>query len=309
MIGCPVRDHGFGVEWSRVQAPAPTNGFPQPIVKPTGRPGSSQPGSMFEAQMAQAALLKQIIESIRELITEATFEVSGTGMMLQAMDSSHVSLVALNLRSDGFQLFRADRPFSMGMNLNHMAKMLKCAGKDDTLTMRADEASDLVTFLFESPGNERLAEFELKLMDITSENLGIPDAEYSATVSMPSAEFQRIVKDLGSIGDTVEITVTKDDVRFAASGDIGNATIKCRQLLDTEKPEDRTLIEMVEPVNLTFALRYLINFSKATSLSPSVTIKLSTEMPVVVEYKLSDIGYVRFYLAPKIEDEEMEGEA
>jgi proliferating cell nuclear antigen len=78
-------------------------------------------------------------------------------MMLQAMDSSHVSLVALNLRSDGFQLFRADRPFSMGMNLNHMAKMLKCAGKDDTLTMRADEASDLVTFLFESPGEEPLA--------------------------------------------------------------------------------------------------------------------------------------------------------
>lgn len=34
--------------------------------------------------------------------------------------------------------------------------------------------------------------------------------------------------------------------------------------------EDRTLIEMVEPVNLTFALRYLINFSKATSLAPSV---------------------------------------
>jgi proliferating cell nuclear antigen len=34
-------------------------------------------------------------------------------------------------------------------------------------------------------GNERLAEFELKLMDITSENLGIPDAEYSATVGPP----------------------------------------------------------------------------------------------------------------------------
>lgn len=40
LIGCPVRDHGCGVEWSRVQAPAPTNGFPQPIVKPTGRPGA-----------------------------------------------------------------------------------------------------------------------------------------------------------------------------------------------------------------------------------------------------------------------------
>lgn len=43
------------------------------------------------------------------------------------MDSSHVSLVALNLRSDGFEHFRCDRNFSMGLNLNNMDKMLKCA--------------------------------------------------------------------------------------------------------------------------------------------------------------------------------------
>lgn len=42
----------------------------------------------------------------------------------------------------------------------------------------------------------------MKLMDIDSEHLGIPDAEYQAIVRMPSAEFARICKDLGSIGDT-----------------------------------------------------------------------------------------------------------
>lgn len=42
------------------------------------------------------------------------------------MDSSHVSLVALTLRSDGFEHFRCDRNFSMGLNLNNMDKMLKC---------------------------------------------------------------------------------------------------------------------------------------------------------------------------------------
>lgn len=41
------------------------------------------------------------------------------------MDSSHVSLVALSLRSDGFEHFRCDRNFSMGLNLNNMDKMLK----------------------------------------------------------------------------------------------------------------------------------------------------------------------------------------
>lgn len=49
---------------------------------------------------------------------------------------------------------------------------------------------------------ERLSEFDLKLMDIDSEHLGIPEAEYDATVKLPAGEFQRIVKDLASIGDT-----------------------------------------------------------------------------------------------------------
>ena len=39
-------------------------------------------------------------------------------------------------------------------------------------------------------------------MDIDSEHLGIPEAEYQAIVRMPSAEFARICKDLSSIGDT-----------------------------------------------------------------------------------------------------------
>ena len=93
----------------------------------------------------------QILEAIRELVTEANFEVSSSGLSLQAMDSSHVSLVALSLRSDGFEHFRTDRAFSMGMNLNSMSKMLRCAGRDDIITMKAEETADTVSFLFESP--------------------------------------------------------------------------------------------------------------------------------------------------------------
>ena len=49
---------------------------------------------------------------------------------------------------------------------------------------------------------DKISDFELKLMDIDSEHLGIPDTEYSAVVKMPAAEFQRIMRDLSSIGDT-----------------------------------------------------------------------------------------------------------
>ena len=94
---------------------------------------------MFEARLNQAGLLKKVLDSIKDLVTDANFDCSATGFSLQAMDSSHVSLVAMQLRSDGFEHFRCDRNLSMGMNLGNMAKMLKCSGNDDTVTMKVSQ--------------------------------------------------------------------------------------------------------------------------------------------------------------------------
>lgn len=49
---------------------------------------------------------------------------------------------------------------------------------------------------------DKISDFEMKLMDIDSEHLGIPETEYEAIIRMPSQEFARICKDLSSIGDT-----------------------------------------------------------------------------------------------------------
>jgi hypothetical protein len=48
-------------------------------------------------------------------------------------------------------------------------------------------------------------DFDLKLMEIDSEHLGIPETEYSSTIRMPAAEYGRIVRDLASIGDQVGV--------------------------------------------------------------------------------------------------------
>jgi len=69
-----------------------------------------------------------VLESIKDLVTDANFDCSATGFSLQAMDSSHVSLVALLLRSDGFDHYRCDRTLSMGMNLANMVRGARAAG-------------------------------------------------------------------------------------------------------------------------------------------------------------------------------------
>lgn len=71
---------------------------------------------MFEARLTQGNLLKKVVDAIKDLVTDANFDCSGAGFNLQAMDNSHVSLVAMQLRADGFEHFRCDRNLSMGKN-------------------------------------------------------------------------------------------------------------------------------------------------------------------------------------------------
>jgi len=261
---------------------------------------------MFEARLVQGSMWKKILESIKDLLNEAIFDCSSTGITLQAMDSSHVSLVSLSLKSDGFDTYRCDRNLSMGINLGNMTKIMKCSGNDDIITVKAADEADTVSLVFESPNQEKVSDYEIKLMDIDSEHLGIPETEYSCIVKLPAGEFQRICRDLSQLGDSVVIACTKEGVKFSASGELGTGNIKLSQNASTDKEDEAVVVDMNEAVCLTFALRYLNFFTKATALSGQVTLSMSQDTPLVVEYKIPDLGFLRFYLAPKIEDQDQE---
>ena len=79
-------------------------------------------------------------------------ECSSSGVQLQAMDSSHVSLVTLLMKGQGFENYRCDKNISLGINMTSMNKILKCAGNDDAITLRCQDEADSVTFVFESKG-------------------------------------------------------------------------------------------------------------------------------------------------------------
>jgi len=183
-----------------------------------------------------------------------------------------------------------------------LAKLLKCSGNDDIVTLRCEEDGDNLSMTFEAPSQDRVSEFGLKLMDIESEHLGIPETEYKCNVKMPSGEFQRIIRDLAVLGDTCTISVSKEGICFSASGDLGTGKIMLKHNSAVDKEEESVVIDMQEPVELNFALRYLTLFTKATALGPTVVLSMSPDIPIVVEYPVDTVGYIRYYLAPKIDE-------
>ncbi|KAG5449709.1 hypothetical protein CRM22_007000 [Opisthorchis felineus] len=258
---------------------------------------------MFEARLNQADIWKKVIDAIKDLVQEATLDCTENGISLQAMDNAHVSLVSLLLRSDGFETYRCDRNLSLGLNIGSTAKILKCASGTDAVTLKAGDKADTLTFVFESRNQEKVSDFEIKLMDLDVDHLGIPDTDYKCVIKMPSSELQRICRDLSQIGDSVVISVAKDGVLFSSTGDLGTGNIKLSQSANADKPEESVSIEMNEAVSMTYSLHYFNIFTKATPLSSQVVLSLTENVPAVVEFNIEDLGYIRYYLAPKIEDD------
>jgi len=258
---------------------------------------------VLEARLSQAVLLKKVVDAMKDLLNDVNFDCSEKGIEVQAMDSSHVALVSLMLRESAFSDYKCDRPTSLGMNVDSLAKIFKMCGPNDSLRLRWQNEADSVNFQCESTEDDRIADFDLKLMEIESEHMEIPEQQYKVVAKLPSAEFQKICRDLKEFGETMKVSASKEGIRFSVEGDLGkgNVVLKPRE---SEKPEERVSLQVMECVTATFALRYLTNFAKAAPLCGSVELGLGVDAPILVKYNLetADNGHLQFYLAPKIDE-------
>merc|ERR1712014_440537 len=182
-------------------------------------------------------------------------------------------------------------------------KILKMCGQSDSLKLRWEDNADVVSFQCESGEDDRIADFELKLMQIESEHMEIPEQHYKVVARLPSAEFQKICRDLKEFGETMQMRANKEGITFSVQGDIGTGNVMLKPR-ESEKPEERVTLTVHEPVAATFALRYLVSFSKAAPLCSFVELGMGPDAPLMVKYHLesSDNGYMQFYLAPKIDE-------
>ena len=147
------------------------------------------------------------------------------------------------------------------IKLTSLTKILKCAKDNDVVTLKAADDADSLGMVFESPSEQpylssicykrigkafaecchdlieedRVGEYEMKLMDIDQEHLGIPDTQYDATITMSSSEFQRICRDLAALGESVKIEASKEGVRFSSEGEVGTGSVLLKQSAGTDR--------------------------------------------------------------------------
>ena len=129
------------------------------------------------------------------------------------MDSAHISLCSLLMRTGLFKKFQCPEPISLGINLRTLAMVLN--GIHGELRMKSD-GNKLQLRVVKLDG---IADYTLNLMDIDCENLGLPDTEYQCTCILPSNTFAKVVKDVQNFSDTCSLKINQE-LCLSVAGDL-----------------------------------------------------------------------------------------
>ena len=194
--------------------------------------------------------------------------------------------------AENFEEYHCPTDMAAGLNMGNMYKLLKSISGADTLVMRM-ENRDYIDMLVENPVKKSATNFKLKLLDINEDILGLPDINMNVVTTMPSVDFQRISRDMGNLSHEMNIIREGTKLTLSCQGDFADQT---------------TTIEMPESVNKTggsFSLKYINLFTKATNMCASVQLmqdSANENMPIVFRYTIANLGDLRFYLAPKMDN-------
>ena len=251
---------------------------------------------MFRLKVADAKLLRDMASAIAILVDEATFKLDPDGMKLRAMDPSRVAMIDFEWPKTVFEEYQCDVPTKMCINITELLKLLKRAGKDETVELALDEQTAKLQVKI---AGRHARNFTMPTLEASEEDVPTPKITFNVRVKATSEGLSQAIEDAQLVSDHVKIEADSEKLTFNASGDLMGATITIQKGSDTLLD-----LEVKEPAKATFSLSYLSEIIKAASATSDIaTLEFSADMPIRLDFHQPKEGKLTFYLAPRIETE------
>ena len=251
---------------------------------------------MFRVRVADAKLLRDMTTAISILIDEATFNLTQEGLKLRAMDPSRVAMVDFEWPKTVFDEYTCTEPMKMCINISEMLKLLRRAGKDESVELSLDEKTGRLQVTIRG---KYVRTFNMPTLEAMEEEVPTPKVSFNVSAKATTEGLREAIEDASLVSDHVRIEADSEKLVMHATGDLMGATIELK------KGSDALLnLETKEPSKATFSLSYLSEIVKAAVATSDVaTIEFSTDMPIRLDFQQQKEGKLTFYLAPRIEVE------
>jgi proliferating cell nuclear antigen len=242
--------------------------------------------SPIHVVLTSAETILKVFTALDELCDSANIIFGVDGISISSMDSSHVCLVSVKFAKEYFQEYTISSTTVVGIKVSNLVRVLKCMDGSSVLFECSDDEFFVMT------ENDK---YNLKTMDIDSEEMDVPDMDVEVEIIADSTVLQKYIKNISSFGDTVEFKTVGDEIIMKTSGDIGTVELR------VDQP-----VTIHGKMSASFASRYLVTFLRAASISKKIRVNLHSELPVMFSYEFAENSFIKFFLAPKITDEDEE---
>lgn len=259
---------------------------------------------ILELKTVQATTFKQVIDALKEILVDVNFEFDETGLKIMAMDTSHIVLIFAKMEADEFESYKCiaeNGKIFVGLNMFKLHTIIKTITNNDMLTLFIEkENPNQLGIKIENPDKNYKTTYKLYMLDIDVLNIKIPPVDFNTTITMPTVYFQKIIRDMYNIAETIEIRSVDKNLYLNCKGEFCTQEtvigIDNNYSVNIKKNDeaDKNIIQGV------FNLKYIAIFTKCTNLCEKVEIYLKQEYPLILCYKIANLGTIQLALSPEI---------
>lgn len=261
---------------------------------------------ILQLKTFQATTFKQVVDALKEILMDVNFEFDETGLKILAMDTSHVVLIDAFMEAENFEKYTCNAKNGkvyVGLNMFKLHAIIKTITTNDTLTLFIEEEDpNKLGICIENPDKNFKSNYKLFMLDINALDFQMPDVDFHTTITMSSVNFQKIIRDMHNIAETIDIRSVDKQLILSCKGEF------CTQetVIGTDNNTGINIKKNVqasdEIIQGLFSLKYIAIFTKCTNMCPNVDIFLKQEFPLILNYKIANLGNIKLALSQEVSD-------
>lgn len=253
---------------------------------------------------------KSISSAIMTIIDEALFDAGPQGITFRSMDPSHIALIDINWPSSAFEKYHCDSTIKFGVRIDEFSKIIKRANTNDSIEIGV--VSDNSSLNIKTTGGGYLRDYKMRLIESTGNRSPLPQMIFDSKIVIGIATLDKILSDVGAISEKITIdssgiSTNKKTVIFSGDSDRGEA----RVTMDVDDDNNnKSKVELLEEITVkensksTYNIDFISKIIRAIGHQSSnlVTMEYSSNKPLRLDFLLSGVVKLQFYLAPRVQD-------
>jgi proliferating cell nuclear antigen len=264
---------------------------------------------VLEIKTVQISPFRTLMTALKDILLETNIVFRKEGFQIVSMDNTSSILVHLNLKAENFEEYYCEfDKIVIGVNMFQLFKLINTIDSNDMLTLyikREHYSHGVVSFLgmmFENGEIRQCKIQELRLIEPDPHEWELPELRYSSVINMPSADFQKIIRDMSSLSKKIDIKTVGDELIFSVVGPFAKAMIRrCESEGNLEYVHKKDEAHIIQGEFLLKNLGYVI---KCTNMCNTIEMMLDNNMPLVVKYSVASLGEIMLCLSPITVDDD-----